>query len=143
MKQKKDYQENKDMDNLMSKENTFSYRYSAIENKEIEEIRKKYLPQSESKLEELKRLDVQVQKSGMIESLCAGIIGCLIFGFGMCLAMQVIGNSMLLIILGILIGIIGMSVMLIAYPVYRRKQKKAKEKFAPRILKLTEEFLNK
>ena len=32
---------------------TFSYRYSAKENKEVQEIRRKYLPREESKLEEL------------------------------------------------------------------------------------------
>lgn len=57
------------MDNVISQDNTFSYKYSAVENKEIQEIRKKYLPQSESKLEELKRLDMQVQNAGMAESL--------------------------------------------------------------------------
>ena len=36
---------------------TFSYKYSAKDNKEIQEIRKKYLPKTESKLEELKRLE--------------------------------------------------------------------------------------
>lgn len=41
----------------MNQENTFTYKYSAKENKEVQEIRKKYLPQSESKLDELKRLD--------------------------------------------------------------------------------------
>lgn len=52
------------MDNLISQDNTFSYKYSAVENKEIQEIRKKYLPQNESKLEELKRLDMQAQMPG-------------------------------------------------------------------------------
>ena len=45
------------MDNVISQDNTFSYKYSAVENKEIQEIqeiRKRYLPQSENKLEELK-----------------------------------------------------------------------------------------
>lgn len=36
---------------------TFTYSYSAKRNSEVLEIRKKYLPQEESKLEELKRLD--------------------------------------------------------------------------------------
>ena len=92
------------MDNMMKQENTFSYNYSATENEEIQEIRKRYLPQSESKLDELKRLDAQVQKSGIAESLCVGIISSLVFGLGMCLAMQVIGNGILMMILGILIG---------------------------------------
>ena len=126
------------MDNVMKQENTFSYKYSATENKEIQEIRNRYLPKSESKLDELKRLDAQVQNSGMVESLCTGIIGSLVFGLGMCLAMQVIGTGLGMLILGVLIGIIGMGGMLAAYPVCRRKQRKAKEKLSPRILELTE-----
>lgn len=57
----------------MEKTLTFIYSYSAKENNEIQEIRKKYLPKEESKLEEIKRLDAKVQNSDMIESLCVGI----------------------------------------------------------------------
>ena len=121
-------------------ENTFSYQYSAKENAEVQAIRKKYLPRSESKLEELKRLDEAVQTSGMIESLCAGIGGLLIFGLGMCLAMQVIGSGLVMMVVGILIGIIGIVGMLIAYPVYRKVFAATKEKYAPRILQLAEEL---
>jgi len=51
----------------MEKDITFIYSYSAKENKEVQEIRKKYLPQEESKLDELRRLDSAVQTSGMME----------------------------------------------------------------------------
>lgn len=128
------------MDNIISQDNTFSYKYSAVENKEIQEIRKRYLPQSESKLEALKRLDMQVQNAGMVESLCIGIISSLVFGLGMCLAMQIIGTGIGMMVLGIVIGIIGMAGILVAYPVCRRKQRKAKENLSPRILELTEEL---
>lgn len=121
-------------------ENTFSYSYSAKDNAEIQAIRKKYLPKSESKLEELKRLDETVQTSGMVESLCAGIGGALIFGLGLCLAMQVIGSGLVTMIVGILIGIVGITGMLAAYPVYRKVFTATKEKHAPRILQLTEEL---
>ena len=139
-KQRKDFPENKPMDNVITQENQFTYTYSAKENKEIQEIQKKYLPQVESKFDELKRLDAQVQNSGMVESLSVGIGGALIFGLGMCLAMQVIGTGIVMMILGILIGLVGMAGMLVAHPVYRKKQRKTKEKFAPRILELTEEL---
>lgn len=138
--QKRDFPGNRNMDNVISQDNTFSYKYSAVENKEIQEIRKRYLPQSESKLEELKRLDMQVQNAGMVESLCIGIISSLVFGLGMCLAMQVIGTGIGMMVLGIVIGIIGMAGILVAYPVCRRKQRKAKENLSPRILELTEEL---
>lgn len=121
-------------------ENTFSYKYSAKENAEVQAIRKKYLPKRESKLEELKRLDETVQASGMVESLCAGIGGALIFGLGLCLAMQVIGSGLVMMIIGVLIGIVGMAGMLVAYPVYRKVFSATKEKYAPRILELTAEL---
>lgn len=127
----------------MNQETTFIYNYSAKENKEIQEIRSKYLPREESKLEELKRLDYTVQNSGMIESLCAGIGGVLIFGLGLCLAMQVIGSGVLNIVLGILLGIVGIIGMIIAYPVYRKMVQKAKAEYAPRILQLTDELMMK
>ena len=124
----------------MNQDTTFIYRYSAKENKEVQEIRKKYLPREESKFEELKRLDYTVQTSGMMDSLCAGIGGALVFGLGMCLAMQVIGSGVFLIALGVLLGIIGMGGMLAAYPVYRKVFDKTKQKLAPRILELTAEL---
>ena len=127
----------------MNQDTTFSYRYSAQENKEVQAIRKKYLPQSESKLEELKRLDRQVQSSGLIEGLSTGIGGLLIFGLGMCFSMQVLGNGIIFMILGVLIGIVGAALMAVAYPVYRRAYKKAKEKYAPRILELSAELSGK
>lgn len=124
----------------MNQENTFSYKYSAKENKEIQEIRKKYLPQSESKMDELKRLDEVVQNSGILESLCVGVGGLLVFGLGMCFAMQVIGRGVLMIALGVLFGIAGMVCMVAAYPVYRSVFTKTKEKYKSRILELTEEL---
>ena len=140
IKQRKELQENEKMENVLDQEKKFSYTYSAKENKEIMEIRKKYLPKVESKFDDLKRLDAQVQNCGMVESLCAGIIGSLIFGLGMSLAMQVIGSGIAMMLLGVLIGLVGMVVMVVAYPIYRKKQKKARESFAPRILELTEEL---
>ena len=124
----------------MNQDTTFRYKYSAKENKEVQEIRKKYLPQGESKMEELKRLDRCVQSSGILESLCAGIGGALIFGLGMCLAMQVIGSGVVAIVFGVLFGIIGICGMIAAYPVYRKIFNRTKEKHTARILELTEEL---
>ena len=124
----------------MNQENTFSYKYSAKENKEVQEIRKKYLPQGESKLDELKRLDEYVQNSGVLEGLCIGIGGLLVFGLGMCLSMQVIGNGVLMTALGVLFGIVGIIGMVAAYPVYRSVFRKTKEKYTPKILELTAEL---
>ena len=130
------------MENTMNQENSFYYKYSAEENKEIEEIRKKYLPVVESKVDELKRLDTQVQNSGVAAALCIGVVGSLIFGTGMCFSMQVLGTGILTMILGMILGIAGALVMAMAYPVYRKKQQKMKEILAPKILELSNEILN-
>jgi hypothetical protein len=114
-------------------ENAFFYTYSATCNQEVLNIRKKYLPCEETKLEELKRLDSLVQNSGVTQSLCAGIGGCLIFGLGLCLTMEVIGQ---MIWLGVILGLIGTAGMLAAFPVYRKFFNKAKAQHTPRILEL-------
>ena len=114
-------------------ENAFSYNYNANCNQEILEIRRKYLPKEETKLEELMRLDSLVRNSGVTESLCAGIGGCLMFGLGLCLAMEVNGQ---MIWLGVILGFAGAVGMLAAFPVYRKFFNKAKTKHTPRILEL-------
>jgi hypothetical protein len=121
----------------MEKKHSFSYTYRAKENQEVLNIRKKYLPQEETKMEELKRLDDLVQNSGVMESLIVGILGCLVFGLGMCLAMKVIGNAMWL---GVLLGIAGAIGMGFAYPVNRKCYNKVKNQHLPRILELTAEL---
>ena len=121
----------------MNNDSVFRYSYSAKQNEEVQAIRNKYLPQPESKLEELKRLDQCVHSAGMALSLGVGIIGCMIFGIGMCFAMQVVGQS---VALGAFIGAWGMAVMIAAYPVYRSYFRKAKAKHQPRILELIAEL---
>lgn len=124
----------------MNQDITFTYSYSAKENKEVQEIRSNYLPREESKFEELKRLDHTVQTSGTAESLCVGIGGALVFGLGLCLAMQVIGGGVLTMALGVLLGTIGMAGAMAAYPIYRKVFGETKEKLTPRILELSEEL---
>lgn len=118
------------------KEN-FEYTYSAGRQEEIEKIRKKYLPKNEDKMELLRKLDKDVTKPGTIWSLVVGIFGCLLFGLGMCCTM-VWGRT--LFVWGIIVGIIGIGIMCLAYPIYTKITENQKEKLAPQILALTEEL---
>lgn len=120
----------------MENEILFQYTYSASQNREVLQIRDAYLPRQETKLEELIRLDSMVQTSGTTEALCAGIGGCLILGLGLCLSMK---NAMWQ---GILLGLAGLAGILLAYPIHRKANEKAKEKHAPRILELAAELSN-
>ena len=117
----------------------FTYNYSAVRNKEVESIRRKYLPEEESKLETLKQLDYKVQSAGMIESLCIGIIGALVFGIGMCFFLEVFAGVAWLTALFMIIGTL---LMIPAYPIYRRIAHRTKEKLTPEILRLSEEIMN-
>ena len=117
---------------------SFNYSYSAKEQAEISKIREKYAPHEESKLEQLRRLDAGVTKKGMIASLILGIIGSLIMGVGMCCCMLWQDT---LFIPGVLIGIAGIAMVAVAYPVYDTITKKEREKIAPEIIRLSEELL--
>ena len=58
----------------------------------------------------------------------------------MCMAMQVIGNSMAL---GIIIGIIGMIGCGVNYPIYKKMLAKGKAKYAYEIVQLAREIADK
>ena len=118
--------------------NTFSYNYSAVRNKEVESIRRKYMPREESKLERLKKLDLRVQMAGTIESLCFGIVGALVFGIGMCFGLDVFEGADWLTLLFCIPGVI---TMLPAYPVYKHISRKTKAELTPEILRLSEEII--
>ena len=124
----------------------FSYTYSAVEQDEIRKIREKYQPKKEDDMSRLRKLDAKVTQKATIDSLITGIIGALIMGTGMSLAMTDLGmifglqgNSSLVI--GIVVGLIGMSLAGAAYPIYGKVLKKEREKAAPEILRLTEELI--
>ena len=118
--------------------NTFSYNYSAVRNKEVESIRNKYMPREESKLERLKKLDLRVQTAGTIESLCFGIVGALVFGLGMCFFLDVFAGAAWLTALLMVLGAV---IMIPAYPIYRRIARKTKAELTPEILRLSEEIM--
>ncbi|MGM9653119.1 MAG: hypothetical protein ACI3XP_05730 [Eubacteriales bacterium] len=116
----------------------FSYTYSAKEQEEIQRIRKKYAAAEEDKMEQLRRLDAGVTEKATVVSIITGVIGALILGGGMCCTMVWQG---MWFIPGILLGLIGMAVAALAYPIYQRVLKKEREKIAPEVLRLTDELM--
>lgn len=133
----------------MDNNKSFNYTYSATQQEEIEEIRKKYLPAQDSeedKMKQLRRLDQQVTNKATMVSIIVGVIGTLIMGTGMSLAMTDIGSYLgisgtVSLIVGIVIGVIGMGVLGVAYPLYNRTLKIEREKVAPEIIRLSDELM--
>ena len=126
--------------NKPTENNSFNYTYSAKQQAEIENIRKKYAPSTsnEDKMEQLRRLDAGVTKKATVLSLILGITGTLIMGIGM--SFSLVWPDILLVP-GIIIGIIGIAILSAAYPVYTKVLKLEREKAAPEILRLTDELL--
>lgn len=130
----------------MENKETFNYTYSAKEQKEIQNIRKKYVAPEEDKMERLRRMDAGVMQKATVASLIPGIIGALLLGFGMSLVMsdlsRMLGfNQNIAMFIGIMIGIIGIALVCSAYPLFNHVIKKERAKIAPEILRLTEELM--
>lgn len=123
--------------NAVNKSISFEYTYSAKQQKEIEEIRKKYLPKEEDKMETLRRLDRNAEKPGMMTAITIGVVGSLIFGVGMCCTM-VWTDTMF--IPGIIIGLLGIVIASLAYPMHQKITKKEREKIADQVLALSKEL---
>ncbi|MBO5409430.1 MAG: hypothetical protein J6A61_08565 [Clostridia bacterium] len=124
----------------------FNYTYSAKEQEEIKAIRKKYAAseETEDKMTQLRRLDASVYSKASTAALAVGIVGALIMGIGMSLVMTDIGavlGTVLAMIIGISIGVVGIVLVCLAYPIYNRTLKKEREKIAPEILRLTDELM--
>ncbi len=122
----------------MNNGNDFSYKYNANEVAEVKKIRDKYAVPNENKLELLHRLDRNVTVRARTCSLIVGIIGTIIMGGGMSICM--VGPQSFFII-GIVIGLIGISLVVSAYPLYSAILKRERKKIAPTILALTDELI--
>ncbi len=127
----------------MENKEGFNFIYSAAQQQEVEEIRKKYLPQEEDRMEQLRRLHAIPSQKAQAGSIAVGVIGTLILGTGMSLFMTDLGAAlgMFSMVLGIMAGIAGMLLIALAYPVYNRVLKQERRKIAPEILKLTDELM--
>ena len=123
--------------------NSFEYTYSARRQQEVEQIRKAYLPKEEDKMDQLRRLHAMPDRKAKAVSIAVGVIGALILGTGMSLCMTELGAVLgsFSMVLGITVGIVGMVLVALAYPLYNKTVKKEREKIASEILKLTDELM--
>lgn len=125
---------------------TYSYTYSATEQEELRRIREKYAPKEEDKMARLRRLDQGVLRKAQTVSLIFGIVGVLILGLGMSFAMSELGEILgshrdMAMLIGVLIGVVGIAMVSLAYPIYRVILKRERRKIAPEILRLTDELI--
>lgn len=105
-----------------------------------ESIAKDYAPKESSKLSALKKLDKKAKLRATIFTYTFGIVSSLLFGTGMCLAMQVIGSGLAGMILGIAVGVAGIVSCGVNYPLYKKMLEKDKAKYAYEIVELARQI---
>lgn len=121
----------------------FEYKYEAPtieERKEIDSIRRAYLPedQSMSRIDRLRYLDNKVKSIPMIFGLSFGVIGVLLFGTGLTFFLEWTN----MFVIGIPFSLIGTVLMLLAYPIYKKVLNNLKNKYGKQIIDLSNELLN-
>ncbi|MDE7218198.1 MAG: dihydropteridine reductase [Oscillospiraceae bacterium] len=106
-----------------------------------ERIASEYDQKPASKLVALKKLDRKAKLPAQIFTYSFGVAGALIFGVGMCLCMGVIGQSLPIAMpLGIVTGLIGIGMVSVNYPVYKKLLEQGKKKYTFEIMELAKEI---
>ena len=125
----------------MENKDKFSYTYSApteAERREIESIKRQYKsePETQSSMERLRSLHSKVVGTATAVSLAIGIIGTLVFGFGLALVLE-LGAP----VIGIIIAAVGVLPIVAAFPMYNHILKKGKMRYGDEIIRLSDEIL--
>ena len=112
-----------------------------------EKIRMQYIEKQASELDELRELDAKVKRPANVFAYVFGSISAIIMGCGMSLVMTDIADSIGLGVdpmkAGSVIGVAGMILALLNYPMYKGTLNSRKKKYGPRILELSEKIMNK
>ena len=110
-----------------------------------QKIRTQYMEKQFTEIDELRELDAKVKRPANVFSYVFGSISAIIMGTGMSLVMTDIADKIGLgtdpMILGIIIGVVGMIMALINYPVYKKIMSSRKEKYAPEIFALSDKIM--
>lgn len=92
---------------------------------------------------QLRKLHQLPTQKAQAWSIAFGVVGALILGVGMSLIMSEFGAPLgfWAIPLGIVLGVLGMTLAALAYPVYNHVLKKERSRIATQVLQLTDELL--
>lgn len=105
-----------------------------------QKIRTQYMEKENTQLDELRKLDAKVKRPANIFAYIFGTIGSLVLGTGMCFAMEVIGKNMMAP--GIVIGLLGILMVCVNYPIYKKILSSRKSKYASKIIELSEKIID-
>ena len=109
-------------------------------------IRTQYMKKESTELDELRELDAKVKRPANIFAYVFGSISAVVMGAGMSLVMTDIGATLGIanaMVPGIIIGVVGMVMALVNYPIYKGILGSRKRKYGAEILKLSDKIMNK
>lgn len=110
----------------------------------VQKIRTEYSVKQDTKLDALKALDWKVKSPAVKLAVTVGIVASLVMGAGMSLVMTDIGSMIGVeepMLPGVIIGIVGLLLAIINYPVYKKLLASRRKKYAPKIIELSESIL--
>lgn len=112
----------------------------------VQKIRTQYTEKEHTQLDELKELDAKVKRPVNVFAYIFGSISAVIMGSGMSLVMtdfgEVLGSHRdMAMLIGIVIGIVGMAMALVNYPMYNGILNARKKKYADRIMQLSDKIM--
>lgn len=111
-----------------------------------QQIRAQYTEKNHTQLDALRTLDKKVKKPANVFAYIFGCISAIIMGSGMSLVMTDIGETIGIaspMTPGIIIGIIGMLMAIINYPIYKKLLASRRKKYSAEIMKLSDDIINK
>ncbi|MBQ8799343.1 MAG: dihydropteridine reductase [Lachnospiraceae bacterium] len=110
----------------------------------VQKIRSQYTEKESTQLDELKELDKKVKTPVNVFAYVFGSIGAIIMGSGMSLVMTDLGEKLGMgdaMIPGVVIGVIGLVLVLMNYPIYKKLLSSRKEKYAEQIIELSNKLM--
>lgn len=112
----------------------------------VQKIRSEYVEKEATELSELRALDRKVKRPANVFAYLFGSISAIVMGAGMSLVMTDIGATVGIaapMVPGIVIGIIGIGMALLTYPIYKKMLSARRKKYADEIISLTDKLTNK
>ena len=111
-----------------------------------QKIRAQYMGKQTSELDALRALDAKVKRPANVFAYVFGSLSAIIMGAGMSLVMTEIGAIVGItnaLVPGIAIGVVGLGMALLTYPIYKGILGSRKKKYSAEILNLSEKIMNK
>lgn len=111
----------------------------------VQKIRTQYTEKEHTALDALKELDAKVKRPANLFAYIFGSIAAIIMGSGMSLVMTDIGSTVGIeneMVTGIIIGVIGLIMAVINYPIFKGILGRRHKKYADKIIALSDEIMN-